>query len=220
MTLIRAFNKKSNNQRWWFIRHAPVIGYTGRIYGGRDVDCDVSMSDIYLRLAKILPVPEKVYTSTLLRTYKTASEIFKQAEIIDKQFPKIIKRAKLAEQSFGQWEGRKFSEIYNSNDNEESITSFAQITARMQPPEGESFIDVMSRTVEEFNNILKENESEKNIVFVVHAGTIRSALSSFMKIDPEKCQSIFIDNLGLSVFERINQPAGIHWNNLCINFTV
>ena len=28
--------------RFWWIRHAPVVGNDGRCYGVNDVDCDVS----------------------------------------------------------------------------------------------------------------------------------------------------------------------------------
>ena len=28
--------------RWWWIRHAPVVGTHGKVYGQMDVDCDVS----------------------------------------------------------------------------------------------------------------------------------------------------------------------------------
>lgn len=219
MALIRTFSNKTNNQRWWFIRHAPVIGYKNKIYGCSDVDCDTSMSDIFLRLAEILPIPDKIYTSDLLRTYKTAFEISKQAEIIGKIFPNPIKHHKLREQNFGQWEGKQFSDIYLPDTNKNPIAGFSEITSRIKPQDGESFIDVMFRTSNKFDDIIKKNQSVQNILFVVHAGTIRSALTSLLKIDPEICQSILIDNLSLSVFEKINLSFGCHWKNLCVNFT-
>ena len=41
--------------RWWWIRHAPVVGHGGRIYGQEDHDCDCSNDDLFARLARELP---------------------------------------------------------------------------------------------------------------------------------------------------------------------
>ena len=37
--------------RWWWIRHAPVVGHGGRIYGQDDHDCDCSDTETFRRLA-------------------------------------------------------------------------------------------------------------------------------------------------------------------------
>ena len=41
--------------RWWLIRHAPVIGAAGRIYGQDDLDCDCSNGDVFADVAAQLP---------------------------------------------------------------------------------------------------------------------------------------------------------------------
>ena len=38
--------------RWWWVRHAPVVGFDGRFYGGADVDCDVSDTASFENLAR------------------------------------------------------------------------------------------------------------------------------------------------------------------------
>ena len=34
----------SRETRWWWIRHAPVTSYAGRIYGQQDVEADFTNS--------------------------------------------------------------------------------------------------------------------------------------------------------------------------------
>ncbi len=41
--------------RWWWIRHAPVIGHGGRIYGQEDYPADLSDTATLAALAVLLP---------------------------------------------------------------------------------------------------------------------------------------------------------------------
>ena len=41
--------------RWWFVRHAPVVGVTGKIYGSDNVQCDTSDIAAFEVLAGTLP---------------------------------------------------------------------------------------------------------------------------------------------------------------------
>ena len=55
------------------MRHAPVIGDEGRIYGQTDLAADVSELPIFKRLSEILPQNPVLLTSDLQRTTLTAS---------------------------------------------------------------------------------------------------------------------------------------------------
>ena len=57
--------------KFWWIRHAPVIGNHNRCYGNNEVDCDVSNKSSFKNIASILPKNADVYTSNLSRTIKT-----------------------------------------------------------------------------------------------------------------------------------------------------
>ena len=70
--------------RFWWIRHAPVVGNDGRCYGVNDVDCDVSEKNKFIKLAKLLPKNSSVYSSHLLRTIKTFRATEKQRNREDK----------------------------------------------------------------------------------------------------------------------------------------
>ena len=64
--------------RWWFIRHAPVVGTTGRVYGQMDVDCDVSDTASFKALAQRVPDAALWMVSPLSRTRRTAAAIAEQ----------------------------------------------------------------------------------------------------------------------------------------------
>ena len=53
--------------RWWFVRHAPVVGVTGKIYGSDDVQCDTSDIAAFQVLARTLPGEGIWLTSHLSR---------------------------------------------------------------------------------------------------------------------------------------------------------
>ena len=40
--------------RFWWVRHAPVVGNNGRCYGNNDVDCDVSETNKFINL--VIPI--------------------------------------------------------------------------------------------------------------------------------------------------------------------
>ena len=63
--------------RFWWVRHAPVIGNNGCCYGNNDVDCDVSDENSYRILADILPKDAYTYSSHLTRTIKTMDATIK-----------------------------------------------------------------------------------------------------------------------------------------------
>ena len=59
--------------RWWWVRHAPVVGHDGRIYGQSDMPCDCSDADAMKALAGVLPTEAVWITSHLKRTVETAA---------------------------------------------------------------------------------------------------------------------------------------------------
>src|SRR3546814_4259069 len=61
--------------RWWWIRHAPVIGQDGRLYGTLDVDCDCTDAALFRALAARLPDDAVWIVTPLRRTRATAAAI-------------------------------------------------------------------------------------------------------------------------------------------------
>ena len=62
--------------RWWWVRHAPVRGDGGNIYGQKDMPCDCSDSVVFDAVGRILPRDAVWFASKLQRTHQTAQAIW------------------------------------------------------------------------------------------------------------------------------------------------
>src|SRR3546814_5786640 len=67
--------KPATMTRWWWIRHAPVVGHDGRIYGNLDVDCDCGDEPLFRALAGSLPADAVWIVTPLSRTRATAAAV-------------------------------------------------------------------------------------------------------------------------------------------------
>ncbi len=65
----------STTTRWWWVRHAPVLGMNDGPYGNSEVDCDVSDSAAFRALAVRVPAGSQWVTSHLSRAKLTATAI-------------------------------------------------------------------------------------------------------------------------------------------------
>ncbi len=93
--------------RWWWVRHAPVVGVNGVIYGANDVDCDVSDKAQFKVLAEALPLGAVWVTSHLTRAIKTARALAEAG--LD--FPEPTIEDDLGEQNFGDWQGLSWDQM-------------------------------------------------------------------------------------------------------------
>src|SRR5215468_9801079 len=89
--------------RWWWIRHAPVTGHGGRIYGQEDYAADLSDGPAFAALAGLLPTEPVWVTSHLRRTRETAAAIF--AARTPAIAPGCLVEPDIAEQHVGAWHG-------------------------------------------------------------------------------------------------------------------
>lgn len=194
--------------RWWWIRHAPVIGHGGKIYGQDDHDCDCSDEAIFRRLGQVLPAEAVWVTSNLKRTHRTARSILEHHAA-----PRAIEplaEASLAEQHFGQWQGMSNAELEAERDG--VWHRFWLAPAVERPPGGESFVDLIARVTPTIDRLSRDH-SGRDIVAVTHGGTIRAALVHALGIEPERAFSFTIDNCSLTCIDHIDGAAGSHAPN-------
>jgi alpha-ribazole phosphatase len=178
--------------RFYWIRHAPVKAMMpGRIYGQRDVGCNLKDIDSLKRLANLLPENALWVTSTLSRTKKTAKAIAEQK----KQTITPLAYKELMEQNFGLWQSKTWDEL----DDEPETKSFWDDPAHTCPPDGESFGDVCLR-VEKCIDHLARKYHTQDIVCVAHAGTIRAAAALALDLSPANALKLKIDTLSISRF--------------------
>ncbi len=182
--------------RWWLVRHAPVIGVSGRIYGADDVPCDTSDDASFQALARVLPTDAIWLTSHLSRTRLTYDAI----RAAGLAAPEAAVVADLGEQSFGDWQGKSWSEMEQSDP--EAYTAFWSDPTRSRPPRGESFHDQITRVGRVIDRATVEHAG-RHIVAVSHGGTVRAALSHALDLAPEKGMAFTIDTLSLTVIEHV-----------------
>jgi broad specificity phosphatase PhoE len=207
--------------RWWLIRHAPVIGAAGRIYGQDDLDCDCSNADIFADVAAQLPADPVWLVTHLRRTQATAAAIW-QAGSWHQRKPALhtpglqpeIERD-LVEQHFGDWQGLTYAELEARRDG--AYHRFWHAPADHAPPSGESFRDVIARVEQA---ILRRTESHagRDIVAITHGGAIRAALAVVLGLEPERALGFSVDTCSITRFDHIQGPGeGASWRILAVN---
>ncbi len=182
--------------RWWFVRHAPVVGVVGKIYGSNDVQCDTSDKAAFKILATMLPGDGVWLTSHLTRAKLTAESIAEAGLT----YPKPIVVEQLGEQDFGYWQGSSWDEMEASDPS--AYGKFWEEPARNAPPGGESFADLIARTGEVIQCYTSRYPG-KDIVAVCHGGTIRAAIAHVLGLSPELGMSFSIDTLSVTRLEHV-----------------
>ena len=180
----------------FLIRHAPVSSRKGFF---PEHDQDAVIKKIQLKkLANVIPDNSTWYVSPLKRTIQTAEALSKYISYSQKTEEK-----NLAEQNFGDWSGKKISEVWKILKKNHSKHNFSFISPEVSPPNGESYIQQCKRVSHWLKNLsILENE---NIVVIAHSGTIKAIFSHTLKIKPEYTIGIDINHLSLSIFEVLTK---------------
>lgn len=190
----------SRATHWWWIRHAPVPGAGERIYGQRDLDCDLSDRPTLQALAAVLPREALGVVSCLRRTRQTYDGLI----VAGASLPEPTVEPAFAEQSFGRWEGLSWAEMEARDPH--AYAFFWQSPTRLAPPGGESFAALMERTAAAIVT-LSARYAGRDIVCVSHGGTIRAAIAHALGLAPEAAMAVVIDNLSLTRLAHV--PDGL-----------
>lgn len=181
---------------WWWIRHAPVPGGGTRIYGQRDLDCDLGDMETLRAMAAALPGGAVGVVSSLRRTRQTYDGLAAAGTAL----PAPLVVPALAEQSFGLWEGLSWSEMEAQDP--AVYAAFWESPTRQAPPGGESFAAMMDRVAAAIAR-LTQRHAGRDIVCVSHGGTIRAAVALALGLAPETAMAIVIDNLTLTRISHV-----------------
>lgn len=199
--------QKSQITRWWLIRHAPVQNPDRLVYGRSDMPVDLSDEKALRALARQLPRNAVWVTSHLSRTLDTA---LKLQELIDEDVVPT-RETGFAEQHFGAWEMRHWEDLPKGE-----TTQFWTDFARQNPPNGESFSDVVERVAPIFGR-LNRYWAGRDIVAVIHGGTVRAVLANALGLSLETALSFHIDTLGLTKLEYIDGVETPGWRAVAVN---
>lgn len=185
--------------RWWLIRHAPVRNPDKVIYGRDDPPADTGDAAALAALAERLPANAVWVTSHLRRTRQTAAALRLPGSDMA-----LVERD-LAEQDFGAWEGLSHDAVAASQP--EEARRFWSAPATEAPPGGESFATVMDRVAGAVRRLTAAAEG-RDIVAVIHGGSIRAALALALDLTPEAALRLSVAPLSLS---RIDHYGGGSW---------
>lgn len=188
----------SLSTRWWLLRHAPVPCPHGRIHGRLDVACDTSEDEVFRSLARVLPVNAVLVESGLIRCRQTAGAL----ETAGLLLPPPLVEPDLAEQDFGRWQGRSWMELEAAKD--EDLPAFWADPANARPPGGESFAAVIGRVGAAMDRLAAAHAG-RDILAVVHAGTVRAALAVALGLSPDQALRFAVRPLSLT---RLDATAG------------
>lgn len=207
-----ASSEEAQVTRWWWIRHAPVIGDGGRIYGQADLDCDCSDDALFAALSRLLPEDPLWVVSSLKRTHATAQAIRAQRHGSSGHAPIIV--PEFREQFLGDWQGLPRDAFFAGRTKRAASYWFGPADERA--PGGESFSDLCAR-VEPAIATLTERHRGRDIVCVAHGGTIRAALRAALGIPAETALGFAIANCGLTRIDHVALPREQGWRVACVN---
>lgn len=182
----------NKNKKLILVRHAPVEKVNG--YIPKNNPNAVINLDHIKKLAYYIPKASYCYVSPLKRTIQTAKALSKFV-----YFEDIIKERDLVEQNFGDWSGKKISDVWEELKHHKSHHNFSFICPETYPPNGDSYLDQCKRVANFIDNFNFDNKN--SVVLVTHSGTIRAILSHILGIDPDKSIGIEISHLSFTLIE-------------------
>ena len=178
----------------YLIRHAPVKQIKG-FFPKHNPNAIIKNNQLKI-LATLIPNNCVWYVSPLKRAIQTAKALSKYVN-----YSKMVCENKLIEQNFGDWSGKKISEVWKVLKKSKTKHNFSFISPDVSPPNGESFEEQSKRVGIWLKNLnVLEGES---IVIISHAGTIRSILSHALKIKHDYAVGIEIAHQSLNILEMI-----------------
>ncbi|WP_407148615.1 histidine phosphatase family protein [Bradyrhizobium sp. ORS 86] len=179
----------------WLIRHAPVDGPRGVIHAP-DAPADLGDAAAFAALRARLPAGAFAVCSPARRTRETAARLGLDA-IEDEAF---------REQDFGDWTGRRHSEL--EAELGAAYRGFWNAPGSNRPPGGESFADQITRARAGLARL-----RSGDAVLVVHSGTIRAILAIALDLAPETALRFVIDPLSLTRIDRLEHA----WRVVAVN---
>ena len=185
----------------YLIRHAPVKQVKG-YFPEHNPDAIIKNNQLKM-LATLIPNNCVWYVSPLKRAIQTAEALSKFVN-----YSEMVRENKLIEQNFGDWSGKKISDVWEVLKECKTKHNFSFISPDFSPPNGESFKE-QSKRVGIWLKKLNVLEG-KSIVIISHAGTIRSILSHALKIKNDYAIGIEIRHQSLNILEMINKNDNRH----------
>lgn len=157
----------------YFIRHAPVLGKEGFIYGD-EAEVDLSgQEESILWLSRTLPSPDIAdwYSSGVDRAKKSGEAVLRRMTPSPDTTSNMRLHAGFREQDFGSLIGKAHDAVL-------AHVQFVKGKIHSpKPPQGESISNLIIRVAKAIDEVREtaERNSKQNIVVFCHGGSIRAA---------------------------------------------
>ncbi|RNC79940.1 MAG: histidine phosphatase family protein [Balneola sp.] len=159
----------------YFIRHGETDNNKNRLLQGRKINASINEKGREQAKAiadALADVPiKKIVTSSLVRAIETAEPLMISKNLDSDQYEE------LDEMSFGDWDGRPFSEVISPIKAVQEAWIAGETNTQI--PGGESPEEVFERAGKKVIHILNTAE-EQYLAFIVHGRLIRILLSKFL----------------------------------------
>lgn len=196
-------------KRLYLLRHGETEwNADNRVQGSIDIPLSDKGKKQALTIAKYLkklPLPQKIYSSNLIRSIETAKIVADYLKLKD-----IEENPLLREINCGLWEGMTTSELLRDYPEEYGLW---RIDPSYRCPNGESVEDVRDRVVQFFLEKRDELSNIDNVLIVTHGLFNRAMLSFIMDLPLKQCRYFEQENGALNVFVWGEvMPHLIMWN--------
>lgn len=187
--------------RLFLLRHGETQANIEQRYQGQG---DTDLSELGIEEAALLAKAlrkEKfaaIYSSTLKRSYRTASAIAKPHKL------DVIKVPGLMERYYGEWENMNFEDIRNKYGR--TYDSWLINPGKTKIPKAEKLEDLQKRGVPEIEKLVKRHKGE-TICVVGHGGINRTILFHYMNMDLNNFWKIKQDNCCVNIIEIDRVPS-------------
>jgi len=152
-------------KRLWLLRHGPVDCADGLCYGASDVSAlEADLQAIAEQAAVQLPAGVELHASPLSRCAQLAQALELRRPDLQAQFD-----TRIAEMSFGQWEGQPWNDIPRA-EFDGWLQDFAAAPAGLS---GESTNAFMARVGDAYDGWLA---GAQDAVWITHAGVMRAVM--------------------------------------------
>jgi len=183
--------------RFFLVRHGETAdNIQMRYLGTRDEPLTrrgVRQARLVARALSQLPI-RIVISSPLRRAADTAERIRKACGV------ELRLDSRLAEGSFGSWEGRTREEVLNLGSRDAALLDRWESEPSFAPPGGESIENVQKRMVE-LAEELKGEFPDSSLALVSHVGPIKALLAAALAAPLQSARRLFLDPGTVSMVE-------------------
>lgn len=178
------------------VRHGKTAwNGTGRIQGHSDVELEDIGIEQARKLAAFCPFNkvDAIYSSDLKRARVTAQIL------ADKFGLTVTVMPELREVHFGDWEGRRFSELEKTEP--DNVEKFFRRPDELKIPNAETFAETQARAMSAIKKIIAAHQSDENaqVIAVTHGAINRTIICAALEIPIRKMWAISQFNTAVNV---------------------